>query len=150
MTTYQALNTGEVFTTPSRRLSEHDVRALTGLGGYTHPLFTDPDFAAASAFGRSPLPGQALLLLMGGLVERSGRFDESVIALIGLDGVRFRAPAFAGDTLDVQVRVMDKQPRPDGTRGVLVMSWECRNQEGTVLVVAEARMLVHIDMEAAT
>ena len=150
VSTFESLDVGSTFSTPARELSDHDARALTGLGGYTHPLFTDASYAAASPFGRSPLPGQALLLLMGGLVEQSGVFDETVIALVGLDRVRFRAPAFPGDTVQVEVTVVDKQPKPDGHRGLLIMSWTCLNSSGDTLVEAEASMLLRTDTEATT
>jgi acyl dehydratase len=136
--TYDELSVGDVFTTPRRRIDASEASELIRIGGYTHQLFTDPAFAASSTFGRSPLPGQAVLLLMGGLVEQSGRFDDTVIALLGFEDVRFMAPAFPGDELHVEVEVVAKEPRSD--RGVLTMSWTCRTDRDTV-VQATARML---------
>lgn len=144
MSTYHDLAEGEPFTTPARTLDDAVVRTLVEAGGYTHPLFTDPEFAKSSAFGRTPLPGEATLLIMGGLVEQSGRFDESVIALIELNAVRFVAPAFAGDTLRVEVEVLAKEPRPDGKRGTLVMAWRCLNNRDETVCEAVARMLFRI------
>jgi acyl dehydratase len=144
VTTYHDLDVGARFTTPSRTIDEETVRTLIEIGGYTHPLFTDAEFAAASAFGRTPLPGQAALLLMGGFVEQSGRFDDTVVALTGLDGVRFLAPAFEGDTLRVVVEIAGKEPSGSGKRGTLVMTWTCLNQRDEEIVSATARMLFHI------
>lgn len=139
MSTFEDLTVGDTFTTPSVTVGEHDAAALVKLGGYIHPLFTDPEFAAASPFGRAPLPGQAVLLLMGGLVEQSERFDETTIALLGFEDVRFRKPAFSGDALAVEVTVLAKEPR-----GVLIMSWECRNDTSETVCEARARMLFRV------
>ena len=84
MGTYESFSVGDRFHTPSRTLDDVAVRALISHGGFTHPLFTDPEFAAASAFGKTPLPGQAVLMVMGGLLEQSGRFDDNVIALLNI------------------------------------------------------------------
>jgi enoyl-CoA hydratase/carnithine racemase len=126
---------------PSRAITDHDLNALIGIGGYTHPLFTDPEFAAASRFGKRPMPGQAVLLLMGGLVEQSGRFDDTVIALTGFDEVRFTSPCFPGDDVHVEIEVLDKE-QSDG-RGTLIMAWRALigGPEPTMLCEARARML---------
>jgi acyl dehydratase len=141
MGTYDELSVGDRFDTPSVDVDEAMVKELIAAGGYTHPLFTDPAFATASKFGKTPLPGQAILLLLGGLVEQTGRFDGTVIALLGLDAVRFLGPAFAGDTLRGEVEVLAKEPSSNGTKGVLVMAWRCSNGEGKPVVESTARML---------
>lgn len=141
MGTYDDLSVGDVFPTPERTLDDELVRGLIDTAGFTHPLFTDPRFAAASRFGRTPLPGQAILLLLGGLVEQSGRFDDSTIALTGFDEVRFLKPAFVGDTLRGSVEVVAKEPSSSGSRGTLVMTWWCMNDDGETVASATARML---------
>ena len=141
MSTYDDLAVGDAFDTPVRTIDEETVRTLIAAGGYTHPLFTDAAYAAASSFGRTPLPGEAILHIMGGLVEQSGRFDETVIALTGFDEVRFKAPAFAADTLLVAVEVVAKEQSANGSRGTLVMLWRCANDRGEIVCEALARML---------
>jgi acyl dehydratase len=141
VSSYEDLSVGDSFETPSRAIDDETVRSLVAAGGYTHPLFTDAAYAAASPFGRTPLPGQAVLLIMGGLVEQSGRFDDTVIALTGLDDVRFLTPAFAGDTLHVSVGVAAKEPSGSGARGTLIMGWRCLNERDEPVVEATARML---------
>lgn len=143
MGTYEDLSVGDRFHTPARTLDDETVRGLIAVGGFTLPIFTDPQFAAASGFGRIPLPGQAILLLMGGLVEQTGRFDESVIALTGFDTVRFLRPVFAGDTVRTEVEVVAKEPTPSGASGVLVMAWRCVKDHGERVTEATVRMLLN-------
>ncbi|MCA1832302.1 MAG: MaoC family dehydratase [Actinomycetota bacterium] len=145
MGTFDDLSPGDTFSTPSRAFTSKDLATLVSIGGYTHPLFTDAAFAAASPFGNTPAPGQALLLLMGGLVEQSGKLDRSTIGLIGFESVRFAAPAFPGDTLTVHVAVKDKERSKSGRRGSLLMAWQCENGHGEILVKAEATMLFRLD-----
>jgi acyl dehydratase len=139
--TYQDLVVGDRFETATRLLDDELLQELIGLGGYTHPLFVNPEFAERSPLGRTPFPGQALLLIMGGLVEQSGKFDETTIALVGFDGVRFRGPAFAGDEVRVLVTVVSKEVSSGGSRGVVVFGWEAQNARAETIVEAKARML---------
>ena len=139
--TFDALEVGDVLRTPTHTVTDADVDDLVRVGGYTHPLFADAGYARRSPFGRRPLPGQAVLLLMGGLVEQTGAFDETVVALLGFRDVHFAAPAFAGDTIHVDIAVEEKSLKSEGRRGVLVMRWTARNDGDEVLVNATASML---------
>ncbi|MGH2828872.1 MAG: MaoC family dehydratase [Actinomycetota bacterium] len=143
--TFDALQVGQTFVTPAHVVTDEDHASLVARGGYTHPLFTDASFAATTPLGRSPLPGQAVLLLMGGLVEQSGRFDDTVIALVGFEEVLFRRPVFPGDTIRVEVSVDSKEPRDDGRRGLLGMTWRCVNDRDEAAVEASAHMLFRRD-----
>ncbi|MFC6152123.1 MaoC/PaaZ C-terminal domain-containing protein [Nocardioides yefusunii] len=73
------------------------VSTVVGRGGYTHPLFD-----VATHGESTPLPGQGVLLLAGGLVEQSGVLDDAV-ALLEMKSVRFTQMVRAGDTLRVRV-----------------------------------------------
>jgi acyl dehydratase len=126
----------------TRTLTEHDITSVVELGGYTHPLFTDPASAAASPFGARPAPGQALLLWMGGMAEQTGIFDDTTIGLVGFDAVAFRKPAFAGDALTLSIEIRGKEHDAKG-RGVLVMAWLLHRAD-QVLVEATARMLFSV------
>lgn len=142
MGTFADVEVGETWSSQARALTDDDVAALIRIGGYTHPLFTDPAFAATTPFGRTPVPGEGILHVMGGLAEQTGRFDDSVIALVGFEDVRFRAPAFAGDPLRLEIEVLDKEPK--GERGILVMAWRCLDARDEVVCEARARMLFRI------
>ena len=141
MSTFEALAIGDTFTTPSITLDAERVANIVAAGGYTHPLFTDPAFAAASPFGRTPVPGEGLLLVMGGLIEQTDRFDETTIALTGFDSVRFVAAAFIGDTVHVVAEVLAKEPSKK--TGTIVFAWRCF-MDDELLVDAAARMLFRL------
>jgi acyl dehydratase len=139
VTTYDALEVGSSALSPERTITAADLDGMVAVGGYTHPLFTDPTYAASSAFGQRPVPGQGLMLVMGGLAEQSGIFDDTTIGLVAFDVVRFLAPAFAGDTVRLDMEVIAKE-RDHAGRGVLVFAWLLHRDE-TLLVEAIARML---------
>lgn len=143
MGTFEDLNVGDRFRTGQLTLDDGTVKTLIETGGFTHPLFTDADYAKASGWRGTPLPGQAVLMLMGGLVEQTGRFDSTVVALTGFDSVRFLKPVSAGDCVMTEVEIIGKEPTPSGTHGVLVMAWRCVKEGGERVCEATARMLFH-------
>lgn len=144
MGTYDDLQEGQEFESPSRKLDDDLLRQLIDLGGYTHPLFKDADFAKETPIGRTPFPGETLLLIMGGLLEQTDKFDETTIALVGIDEVSFRRPGFAEDEVRVRATVLSKNPTSSGTKGVVTFQWICVNAQGESLVEAKAKMLFYL------
>ncbi len=128
-----------VHRSPDRTLDPSFGAAMIESGGYVHPLFTDPEFLAGSPFTTRPLPGQAVLLLMGGLAEQSGAYDERTLALLGFESVTFARAACDGDTVFVEVEPLG--PAPDSDR-ITRWAWRCLRKDGTLLVEATARFLM--------
>lgn len=132
------LRPGDSFVTPAVEVTEQLRGEVVRIGGFTHPLFTRP--AEVRLPQGSPLPGQAVLLLMGGLVEQSGRLDDA-IALLGMRDVRFRRPAVAGTLMHVRVEVVSQTAHSPG-RAVREMGWAAITAEGETLAEATVQMLV--------
>jgi len=134
---------GAIHRSPPRLLTAADATTLIAIGGYVHLLFTDPAFLAASAFSSRPLPGQALLLVMGGLAEQSGAYDERTLALLGFEQVSFLRAAFEGDTLHVEIEDLGTEPGSQGR--VSRWLWRAVHADGGVLAEATARFLMSRD-----
>lgn len=83
-------------TTLRRRFTQADVDAFGQVSGGTGHIHTDPEFAAATRFGRPLVQGLFLL----GLVERA--LDETAPGWADLQ-VRFVAPVRVGDEFVVTV-----------------------------------------------
>lgn len=107
------------------------VADLVRLGGYTHPLFTGKD---------APLPGQAVLLLMGGLVEQSGRFDDAV-AMVELVGARFHQMVRAGDRLHAVITPGAVSTTAGGTT-LQDFIWRLRDADDKPVATVTTRMLM--------
>ncbi len=136
----RSLAIGDSFDSPAITVTEQLRADAVRVGGYTHPLFTRPE--EVSLAEGSPVPGQALLMIMGGLVEQSGRVDDAVV-LVGIDDVRFRRPAVVGTVVRVRVEVVDEQEHRSGNR-LRVMRWTALSND-EVLVASTVRMLVRVD-----
>ncbi|WP_326554372.1 hypothetical protein [Micromonospora sp. NBC_01813] len=114
------------------------VDTLIRRGGYTHPLFNPPD---PGSDGGPPLPGQAVLLLMGGLVEQSGQLDDA-IALLELRRMRFHQLVRAGTTLRVRIERLASRSTSSG-KVVAELRWTAVDADGADVAEAEAVMLMN-------
>lgn len=122
--------------TPSVEVTDELVADLVRLGGYTHRLFAA---GAAERTAPVPLPGQAVLLLMGGLVEQSGVLNDAV-ALLELRHTRFRAMVRAGMRLSVRIEEIQSSTTSSGRR-VTTYRWTAIDGSGAAVVETEAVML---------
>ena len=139
---FEDFRVGEVFRTPGKTMTEGAIAMMVGLGGFTIPLFNDEEYARPTPFGSRIAPGRLTLVVMGGLEEQIGIYDDTVIALLGLDKVRFKAPLKAGDTIHVEFEVIDLKETSKPDRGIMVHKSKCLNQRGEVLIECEATHLM--------
>lgn len=109
------------------------VSTLLEIGGFVHPLFASDDPSR-------PLPGQGVLLLLGGMLERSGTLDHAV-ALLGFDSVRFKTMVRPGDRIRARLELAGGRATSSGAR---IETFNCtvENQREDVVLVASFQMLV--------
>ena len=61
---------------------------------------------------------------------------------IGMDGVRFKAPVFAGDTVYAATEVLEKRPADRADAGVVVFRHWGFNQESAIVCEARREVLI--------
>jgi len=144
--TFERAAVGDRWISPELTLDER-CREVTAWAGYVFPLFSDEGFARRAGFAGVPVPGELVLLLLGGLAERTGAFDEATLALTGLNVVRFRTPCLVGDTIRLEMEVVGKELSNSRRRGFLRFAWTCRNQREETVLSAEATLAFRTDQE---
>jgi len=139
---YEDFKVGNRFTTPGKTVTEAMINLMVGLGGFVAPLFNDEEYARTTPFGGRIAPGRMALFLMGGLEEQTGIYEGGLIALVGIDKVRFRAPLRAGDTIRVEMEVTAMRETSRGHAGLITHQSRCLNQRDEVIAEAEASHLI--------
>jgi acyl dehydratase len=134
---------GDKLTTPGRTVTDGMINIMAGLAGFKLPLFWDEEEAKKSIFGTRIAPGRITVLLMGGLEEQSQLWDdETMIALLGIDKVRITNPLKAGDTLRVEVEIIEKRETKNPERGIIIHRSICENQRDETVAQTEATHLL--------
>ena len=79
------------------------------------------------------------MFLAGGLAERSGLFEEPTLVLTGFESVSFRCPAMLGDSIRVDISVLERGRK--GDRCFIAMQWSIMRDDGVELAVAKPTFL---------
>jgi acyl dehydratase len=131
---------GEVFETPSRTITEADVVNFAGISGDFNRIHTDEEYAKGTLYKTRIAHGLLVVSVVSGLRLRLGIFENSLIALYGIDNLRFLAPVKIGDTIRAKITIINKEEKSKG--GLLTLKHEVYNQKNDLVVVFNLLILV--------
>lgn len=137
---------GQRFVSAARTITEADVVSFAGLSGDFNVIHTDAESAKDSVYGQRVVYGLLGLSVATGLLDRLGTFSGSAIAMLGIDGWKFTAPVFIGDTIHLELTIVSVRPsrsKPD--RGVVERQFDLVNQRGEVVQSGRIDVLVRRD-----
>jgi 3-hydroxybutyryl-CoA dehydratase len=143
---FEALETGQQFSTRGRTVTEADVVGFAALTGDWHPQHSDAAWAADSPFGERIAHGLLVVSLAAGLVP----FDPGrVVALRRVADATFKRPVRFGDTLHVEGRIAELGAASDEA-GLVTFAWSVVNQDGRTVCRARVEVLWRRDGVAET
>ncbi|MGH6953332.1 MAG: MaoC family dehydratase [Alphaproteobacteria bacterium] len=125
---------GQRFTTPGVTVTESQIIDFA-LAYDPQPFHLDREAAKASIFGQLVASGFHTLALSFRLFYQTGVIAQCNLAAPSVDELKFLRPVRAGDTIRVEVEVMDARPsasKPD--RGTLRLRYATLNQDGDAVV----------------
>jgi acyl dehydratase len=136
---------GQEWETLGRTVTETDIVNFAGLSGDFNPIHMDHEFAKTTPFRRPIAHGLLVWAISSGLGLHCP--PMRTLALLSIKEFQFLGPVFAGDTIRVRSKVLEKEQRSRGRRGVI--TWERRilNQQGKV--VQEGITLTLVEGRAA-
>jgi acyl dehydratase len=136
------LAAGDTFTSAARTVTESDVVAFAGLSGDFNPIHTDVEFARDTPYGQRVVYGLLGLSMLTGLLDRTGLFSGTAIAMLGIRDWTFSAPMFIGDTIRFRLTIEDVRRTKSGDRGVVQRYFELVNQRDEVVQHGHIDILV--------
>ena len=134
---------GQEWESLARTVTEADIVNFAGVSGDFNPIHIDHEFAKTTLF-RRPVAHGLLVWSMGsglGLYAPPMR----TLALMSVREWHFDGPVFVGDTIRVRSKIIGKEPRSRGRRGIITWQRDIRNQEhkvvqhGITLTMVEGR-----------
>lgn len=137
---------GQEFLTPGRTITEADVVSFAAWTGDYNPLHTDAEFAKGTRFGERIAHGMLGVSLCLGLASRLGLWEGSAVALLGIDGWRFRAPVMIGDTVRARIEIVGVRRISRGDAGVVSRRFTLLNQRAET--TQEGRLDVMVAVRA--
>lgn len=120
-----------------KTVGESDVYLFAGITGDLSANHVDAEAMKASAYGRRIAHGVLLVGFMSTcstrMIERAPPTPDATAVSLGYDRIRFLAPVFIGDTVQLTYTIAEIDPARRRSRARI----EATNQHGTLVAVAE-------------
>jgi acyl dehydratase len=140
--TFEEHAIGTTYRTLARTVSETDIVTFVNLCGFVEPLFMDMEYVAReSVFKRRAAPGALTFALAEGLIMQTGLIHGTGMAYLGGE-IRVVAPVLEGDTIRVEVDVVDKRETRKPDRGIVTYRHRVLNQRGELVLEARVQRMI--------
>lgn len=125
---WEEWDVGAEFTSPARTVTESDIVMFAGLSGDYNPLHVNEEYCRTTQFGTRIAHGPLVYAIAAGLLFQLHLYDDTLIAFLGFENLRFTNPVKAGDTIHAKVKVLEKRESSRADRGVMKRELKVFNQ----------------------
>jgi 3-hydroxybutyryl-CoA dehydratase len=139
---FEEFQPGQQFLTASRTITESDLVTFAGLSGDFNQIHTDAEFAKSTAYGQRIAHGLLVLSIASGLAMRSGIMEGTVMAFREINDWKFVKPVFIGDTVHVEINVLETKAIPRIGGGSIVIELNVKNHQNDTVMKGSWTALV--------
>ena len=139
---WEDFEVGQTITTSARTITSTDIVNFACLSGDFNEVHTNWEYCKSTPFGEPVAHGPLVYAIMGGLQYASGINDGTLLALLGVDKWRMLAPVKHGDTLHMEITVIEKKETSKPDRGVIKVQRKFVKHDGTVAQEMETALIV--------
>ena len=133
---------GAEFESPARTVTEADIVMFAGLSGDYNPLHVNEEYCKTTIFGTRIAHGPLVYAITAGLLFQLHLYDDTLIAFLGFENLKFTGPVKPGDTIHAKVKVLEKRETSRPDRGVMKRELRVFNQRGEVVQEAIQNFLL--------
>ncbi len=124
---------GAEFVTSARTITETDIINFAGISGDYNPLHIDEEFCRNTQFGTRIAHGPLIYSIATGLIFQLHLYDDTLIAFLGFDSLKFTKPVKIGDTIHARVEVIEKRETSKSDRGIMKRLLQVLNQNNELV-----------------
>ena len=124
---------GAEFFSSARTITEADIVNFAGISGDYNPLHIDEEFCRNTEFGTRIAHGPLVYSIATGLLFQLHLYDDTLIAFLGFDSLKFTKPVMIGDTVRARIEVLEKRETSKPDRGVMKRLLQVINQRDDVV-----------------
>jgi 3-hydroxybutyryl-CoA dehydratase len=139
---FEEFELGQKIISAGRTISESDIIAFAGLSGDFNQIHTDAEFSKNTPYGQRIAHGLLGLSVASGLAMRTGILEGTVLAFREINEWKFVKPIFIGDSIHVEMEVIETKALPRIGGGSVVIAVELKNQRQETVMKGEWTVLV--------
>jgi acyl dehydratase len=128
---FDDVEVGQEWLSLGRTVTESDIVNFAGISGDFNPIHTDHEFARTTLFRRPIAHGLLIWAISSGLGVNAP--PMRTLAFLSIRDWQFKGPVFIGDTIRLRSKVVSKEVRARGRRGVITWQRQIVNQEDKVV-----------------
>lgn len=140
---YEDMIVGTKFTSSYTSLDQQDINEFAELTKDFNPIHIDRDFARSTIFRTRIAHGLLVLSTALGLWYQMGLTRDSLVALVGISDIAFRAPVRPGDHFRLVSEVASRRPsksRPDS--GIVTLRDNVVSEDGRAFLGSKRVLLL--------
>ncbi|HVY43644.1 MAG: MaoC family dehydratase N-terminal domain-containing protein [Bacteroidota bacterium] len=138
---WQDMKVGDKYKTYGRTITETDIVNFISCTGFLEVLFTDMEYVREHSAIKGRLAPGALVYALAEGLSMLGTIQGTGLAFLGME-LDVKGPTFAGDTIHVEIEVIEQRAASKGGRGLVRTRNSVINQRGeTVLVFTPLRLM---------
>lgn len=138
---FEQFNMGDKVVTVGRTITEADIVTFAGVSGDFNRIHTDAAYAETAPFGQRVAHGLLVQSIATGLAVRTGIIEDTVLAFRELS-CKFSLPVFIGDTVHVELEVVETKAFRRLGGGNVTMKVSVINHKNEVVQRGEWVMLI--------
>ncbi|UCH58751.1 MAG: hypothetical protein JSV61_11095 [Anaerolineales bacterium] len=127
---FEEFQVGQRVVSAGRTITESDIVGFAGLSGDFNQIHTDSVYSQTTPFGQRVAHGLLGLSIASGLAVRTGVLEGTVLAFREINEWKFVKPIFIGDTIHVEMEVIEAKPLRRIGGGAIVLVLNVLNQTG--------------------
>ena len=131
---FEEFQTGQKVVSPGRTITESDIVAFAGLSGDFNQIHTDAEYSQTTPFGQRVAHGLLCLSIASGLALRTGVLEGTVTAFREINQWKFVKPVFIGDTIHVEMKVVETKAFPRLGGGAVTIDIHVKNQQSETVM----------------
>ena len=140
--TFDEFEIGEEIVSDARTVTEADVFNFACLSGDFHPEHTDEEYAKKGPLGERIAHGLLIMSIATGLLNQTGAFEGTTIAVLEMR-VRFIRAVKFGDTIRAIQKIVGKKETSKPDRGILTSQVAVLNQDDQTVLEADLVALLY-------
>ncbi|MFC1890468.1 MaoC family dehydratase [Thermodesulfobacteriota bacterium] len=138
---YEDFELEKPITTRGRVLTGTDIDLFTAVTHAVNPLFLSDETARGAGLPARIAPGPLLFSMNIGLCYQAGLYDH-IVAMAGVDAMKFLAPVHPGDTITAVATPVEKRATKKSDRGLVVLRHELKGPKGKAVLTADVTYLM--------